>query len=95
MRELSLFVGSFAMVFALSFQSGNVRDRRIVWATLNSMAIAMLNLTVVRLGAEASLTEMIAFIVGQPLGTALAIWLDLRRLSNGRDKEPDRDVAGH
>jgi hypothetical protein len=94
MRELALFAGSFAVVFALSFQSGNVRERRYVWATLNSMAIAMLNMSVVRLGAEASVTEMIAFVAGQPLGTALAIWLDLRRFSSGRDKVLDREMPG-
>ncbi len=81
MNEIALFAGSFVFVFALSFQQQNVHYRRYFLAVVNSAFIAALNLFVVKLGSQASPSEMLAFIAGQPLGTLLAIWLSSRSLS--------------
>ncbi len=78
MNEIGLFSGSFVFVFALSLQQQNVHARRYLLALVNSAFIAALNLFVIRLGSQASTTEMIAFIAGQPLGTVLAMWVGSR-----------------
>ncbi len=80
MNEIALFAGSFVFVFALSFQQQNVHYRRYFLAVVNSAFIAALNLFVVKVGSQASPSEMLAFIAGQPLGTLLAIWLGSRNL---------------
>lgn len=76
MTELALFSGSFAIVFALGFQQHNIHHRRYVPAMLNATFIGMLNLLMLKLGPQASSTEMLAFIAGEPLGTLAALWLN-------------------
>ena len=80
MNEIALFGGSFVFVFALSFQQRNVHYHRYFLAGVNSAFIAALNLFVVKVGSQASPSEMLAFIAGQPLGTLVAIWLSSRSL---------------
>ena len=80
MNEIGLFGGSFVFVFALSFQQQNIHHRRHILAAINASCIAALNLFVVKMGAQASTTEMLAFIAGQPLGTLTAMWLGERAL---------------
>jgi disulfide bond formation protein DsbB len=87
MNEIALFVGSFVFVFALSFQQQNVHYRRYFLAVINSAFIAALNLFVVKMGAQASPSEVAAFVAGQPLGTMAAIWLSNHTLP-AHDKEP-------
>lgn len=73
MKELALFCGSFAIVFALSFQQHNIRLRRQTMALINATFIGMLNLIILKIGSQASPSEMLAFIVGEPLGTLAAM----------------------
>jgi len=73
MNEIGLFCGSFVFVFALSFQQQNIHYKRYFPALINAAFIAGLNLFVVRLGSQASTTEMLAFVAGQPLGSAAAM----------------------
>ena len=73
MKELALFCGSFATVFALSFQQHNIQLRRQTMALINATFIGMLNLIILKIGSQASPSEMIAFIVGEPLGTLAAM----------------------
>ena len=82
MNEIGMFCGSFVFVFALSFQQQNIHYGRYFLAMVNAVFIASLNLFVVAVGAQASLTEMLAFVVGQPLGTVAAMWLSARRLEH-------------
>jgi len=79
MNEIALFFGSFVFVFAISFQQQNVHNGRYLLAVINSAFIAALNLFVVKLGSQASITEMMAFVTGQPLGTLAAMWLSQRK----------------
>jgi hypothetical protein len=91
MNEIALFGGSFIFVFALSFQQQNIHYRRHLLAAVNAAMIAALNLFVVKLGAQASTTEMLAFIAGQPLGTLTAMWLGERALA----ARPQTDSSIH
>jgi len=97
MNEIALFVGSFVFVFALSLQQQNVHYRRYFLAVVNSAFIASLNLLVVKLGSQASPTEMLAFVAGQPLGTAAAMWLCSRgqgiQTRNSPTSPLDRETA--
>lgn len=94
MNEIALFVGSFVFVFALSYQQQNVHYRRYLLAVVNSAFIASLNLLVVKLGSQASPTEMLAFVSGQPLGTVAAMWLGSRSQSTQTRNSPlDRETA--
>jgi len=81
-NEIALLGGSFVFVFALSFQQQNIFYRRYFPAIFNAAFIAALNLLVVKVGSQATPTEMLAFIVGQPLGTVAAMWLSSRRLAS-------------
>ena len=76
MNAALLFLGSFFIVFALGFQQHNVHYRRYQAAFLNAILIGVLNLLVLRLGPTASMTEMAAFLIGEPLGSVAAIWLN-------------------
>ncbi len=53
--EFVLFLGSFAIVFALSFQQQNLHYRRYALAFLNSIFIGILNLLLLKLGPKAIL----------------------------------------
>lgn len=78
MTELALFCGSFAIVFALGFQQQNIHCHRYVLGMLNATFIGVLNLLMLKLGPQASPTDMLAFIAGEPFGTVAAIWLNSR-----------------
>jgi hypothetical protein len=82
MNEIGLLGGSFVFVFALSFQQQNILYQRYLPAIANAAFIAALNLFVVKVGSQATPTEMLAFIAGQPLGTIAAMWLSSRRLAS-------------
>lgn len=97
MNEIVLMGVSFVFVFALSVQQQNIFYGRYIPAVANAAFIASLNLFVVKMGSQASPTEVLAFIVGQPLGTAAAMWLSSRRLrsqiQNSTTLAPDRGLA--
>lgn len=76
MNALLLFIGSFFIVFALGFQQHNVHYRRYQAAFVNGIFIGIMNLLVLRLGPSASPAEMATFLMGGPLGSVAAIWLN-------------------
>lgn len=82
MNEISLFAGSLVFVFAMSYQQQNIFYRRYFPAVVNAAFIASLNLLVVKVGSQATPTEMLAFIAGQPIGTVAAMWLSGSRLTS-------------
>jgi hypothetical protein len=75
MKEIALFGGSFALVFALSFQQHHVHCRRYGFAFTNAVIIGILNLVMIKLGSQASPTEMMAYISGGPMGNVAAMWV--------------------
>jgi hypothetical protein len=76
MNALLLLLGSFFIVFALGFQQHNVHYRRYQAAFVNGIFIGIMNLLVLRLAPSASPVEMAAFLIGGPLGSVAAIWLN-------------------
>ncbi|MBU1447019.1 MAG: hypothetical protein KKF58_01785 [Gammaproteobacteria bacterium] len=76
MDALLLFLGSFFTVFALGFQQNNVHHRRYQAAFMNGIVIGIMNLLVLRIAPSASPSEMLAFLMGGPLGIVAAIWLN-------------------
>ncbi len=88
MNALLLFLGSFLIVFALGYQQHNVHYRRYRAAFINGIFIGIMNLLVLRLGPSASPLEMAAFLVGGPLGSVAAIWL------NGKVSAPAGELQG-
>lgn len=73
MNEFTLFSSSFLLVCALVVQHRLVERRGYVPAVINSAFIAAMNIMAVRLGAQATPSEMAAFILGQPVATLLTM----------------------
>ena len=94
MKELVLFAGSFAAVFALSFQQHNIHLRRRTLALINASFIGMLNLMILKIGPQASPSEMLAFIAGEPLGTLAAMCLHDRWFQTNDEAGVSRCESG-
>lgn len=68
MTELTLFLSSFLLVFALGLQSLNVNGGHYAAAFFTSFLIGAGNLIVLKLAPNAGPTEMLAYLAGGPLG---------------------------
>jgi hypothetical protein len=73
MTELALFFASFATVFLLVFQQQNVIHRSRVLGSLTSLAIGTAQLTLWRYVPDASLPQLIAVLLGGPIGYNAAL----------------------
>ena len=89
MKEMALFGGSFALVFALSFQQHHVHSRRYGYTFVNAVIIGLLNLVMLKLGSQASPTEMMAYVSGGPVGNVAAMWVH-DRVFLGKTHTPDQ-----
>lgn len=76
MNAFLLFLSSFTIVFAFAFQQHNVHYRRYRLAVATALLIDALHLVLLKLGAAATVPEMMAFLIGGPLGTLAAMWLN-------------------
>lgn len=68
MTATILFASTFALVFALGFQSLNVNRGHYVAAFITSFAIGGSNLWLYRYLPSANLVEIAAYLAGGPLG---------------------------
>jgi hypothetical protein len=68
MTELTLFISTFILVFALGLQSLNVNNGHYWAAFITSLFIGSSQLVLFKLAPNASLSEMLAFITGGPFG---------------------------
>lgn len=68
MNEIYLFVSTFALVFALGFQSLNVNGGHYILAFITSFVIGASNLVLYKMAPNADVTEMLAFLMGGPFG---------------------------
>ncbi|MBK8916405.1 MAG: hypothetical protein IPM64_17710 [Phycisphaerales bacterium] len=68
MSELALFSSTFVLVFALGLQSLNVNGGHYLAAFLTSFVIGGMNMVLYKLAPNASATEIMAYLVGGPLG---------------------------
>lgn len=76
--HLLLFSSSFAAVFALGFQSLNVNQGHYLAAAATSLAIGAAHVALYRLMPDASLTQMVAYLAGGPLGITASMWAHRR-----------------
>lgn len=72
--SISLFLGSFALVFLLVLQQHAVHHQKYLQAFINALAIGSLNLLAIRLGATASGLDVFAFLCGGASGTVTSMW---------------------
>lgn len=68
MTHAILFGSSFALVFLLGLQSLTVNGGHERAAAFNSLLIGVANLLVLKVAPTSNGTEMIAYIVGGPIG---------------------------
>lgn len=72
MNAFLLFLSSLTIV------QHNVHYRRYRLAVANALLIDALHLVLLKLGTAATIPEMAAFLIGGPLGTMAAMWLNDR-----------------
>lgn len=72
--ELMLFGSTFIVVYALGAQSLLVNNGKYLGAFLNSFAISSCNLVLFKIAPSATLSEMIAFVLGGPFGIIAAMY---------------------
>lgn len=68
MSELYLFGTTFLLVFALGLQSLNVNGGHYLAAFITSFVIGGMNMVLYKLAPNASATEIVAYLLGGPLG---------------------------
>lgn len=78
MNELILFTSTFVLVFALGLQSLNVNGGHYRAAFLNSFLIGAAQMILLKLGPEASATEIAAYLAGGPFGIVTSMWAHAR-----------------
>lgn len=70
-----LFGSTFVVVFALGAQSLIVNNGRYLAAFINSFVIGACNMVLLKLGPQATLLEIAAFLLGGPLGIVTAMYV--------------------
>ena len=78
MIELALFASTFMLVMLLGLQSLNVNNGHHWAAFITSFGIGASNLVLFKLAPDANTTEMLAYLLGGPLGILAAMWLHPR-----------------
>lgn len=73
MTETALFFAAFSTVFLLVFQQQNVIHRSRVLGSLTSLAIGTAQLTLWRYVPDASIPQLIAVLLGGPIGYNVAL----------------------
>lgn len=75
MTEITLFGSAFVTVFALGFQQQNVIHRHFRSAALTSFAIGASQIYLWRTLPGADSAQIIATLLGGPVGITVAMWL--------------------
>lgn len=79
-----VFLGTFATVFALGFQSQNVNQGHYKAAMLTSFAIGAGNLLILRMVPEGDALAMAAYLCAGPLAIVTSMWVHDRTLGRRR-----------
>ena len=74
MTALYLFASTFALVFALGFQSQNVNGGHYTHAFVTSFVIGGTNLVLYKMVPNADVGEMGAYLLGGPFGIVASMW---------------------
>lgn len=80
MNALIVFLGTFATVFALGFQSQNVNQRHYKAAMLTSFAIGGGNLVILRSIPDGNLYALLAYLLAGPIAIVASMWVHERTL---------------
>lgn len=78
MNELILFTSTFVLVFAFGIQSQSVNQGHYRIAFFNSFIIGTGNIVLYKLAPEANATEIIAYLLGGPLGITASMYVHRR-----------------
>lgn len=92
MTILLLFFSSFAIVFLLGLQSLSVNGGHEKAAFFNSTLIGLANITLLKTAPHASGWEIVAYVVGGPLGIVCSMRF-FKWYRKQRNKHPAQDVA--
>lgn len=85
MTHLILFFSAFLSVFALGFQSLNVNGGHYLAAGLTSFVIGVGHIALYRLVPEADMSELLAYLLGGPIGITSSMWVHKRTVGkNGK-----------
>ena len=87
MTELALFCSTFALVFALGFQSLNVNGGHYTAAFMNSFLIGSANLVLFKTVPHANIGEMAAYLLGGPFGIVTSMWVHSKTI--GKNSKGD------
>ncbi len=74
MTALLIFASTFALVFALGFQSQNVNNGHYKAEFLTSFAIGMSNLILFKTVPQAGAAEISAYLIAGPLAITASMW---------------------
>ena len=88
MNELTLFVSTFVLVFALGAQSLNVNNGHYIAAAVTSFVIGSGQMVLFKLAPHASWSEITAFLMGGPFGIMASMWAHPRIVKLARKKNP-------
>lgn len=79
MQALIIFAATFAVVFALGFQSLTVNRGHYAAAFFNSFLISAANLAILKFVPQAhGFYEYLAYMTGGPLGIVSSMWAHKR-----------------
>lgn len=78
MTHIALFFSAFFTVFLLGFQQQNVAAGHYRSAMITSIGIGSAQIFLWRLVPDANATEIIATLLGGPLGIVAAMWVHPR-----------------
>ena len=90
MTTIYIFISTFALVFALGFQSLNVNNGHYVAAFFTSFGIGLSNLVLFKTVPQAGGIEIVAFLIGGPFGIITSMWAHRRWMK----KEPRKSSTG-
>lgn len=78
MASLWLFASSFALVFALGFQSQNVNRGHYKAAAITSFVIGGSQMVLFKLAPDADALQTAAYLLGGPIGIVSSMWAHRR-----------------
>ena len=90
MNALILFFSTFVLVFGLGLQSQNVNGGHYKAAFLTSFLIGGGQMVLLKLGPEANMIEIVAYLSGGPIGIVCSMWVHRRTLGRTSGRTSSR-----
>lgn len=86
MNALVLFSTTFVLVFALGVNTLSVNKGQYGIAFLTSFLISGSNLVILRTVPQGDLFEVVAYMLGGPIGIVASMWAHKRFLGKGENR---------